>query len=415
MKSPKDETLISVRGVSKKFCKTLRNSLWYGAKDIANELLVSRTSSNDFLRPDEFWALRDVSFELKRGESLAIVGANGAGKSTLLKLLYGMIRPDTGELRIFGGLGAIIELGAGIDPVLTGRENIYTRAALLNSPKKQVEPMMNLIIDFAGLQDFIDTPVQFYSSGMAARLAYAATAFVKSDILLIDEILAVGDIDFQRKCVNHILRYLEEGGSIVLVSHNPNHIHSICRRGILLENGRLTFSGTAIETLDTYFQKQYLRPPTDGNDRKEAPLSDERPVAIESARLESIDGGTIENESNVDLTVSYRSMKTIENVIWGFSVWTSDNLTCVTASYNLEPKTLKKGTGFLQCVIPKLPLTAGTYLLKVAIAEESSLQPLALHGWRDLPVQFVVHSRTNLIKNVQSILKQLVTMKVEWK
>jgi len=413
--STTDATLISVRNVSKKFCKNLRSSLWYGVKDIAKEILVRRSENSVGLRRDEFWALQDVSFDLQRGESLAIIGANGAGKSTLLKLLYGLIRPDTGEIHIRGNLGAMIELGAGLDPVLTGRENIYVRAALLGLKKEQIEPLMDLIIDFAGLQDFIDTPVQFYSSGMVSRLAYAATAYLKSDVLLVDEVLAVGDIDFQRKCINNMLKYISNGGSIVLVSHNHSHIHSLCQRGILLESGHATFMGTAIETLDYYVERQSQRFKMSETDSKEAILSDERPVVIENVKIEPMQGDTIQPYSDVCLTVAYRSLKSVENVVWGFTVWTNDNLIYITGSYNTTPTTLNQGYGELTCFIPKLPLTAKKYLLKIAIVEMNTIQPLALWGWYNAPLQFAVQSEPSLMKNIHSVEGQLVMIDVEWK
>ncbi len=255
-----DLPLISVQNLSKKYCRNLRDSLWYGLRDVAGEVFFSKKKRAEILRRDEFWALRNISLDLKRGESLAVIGANGAGKSTLLKLLYGSIRPDAGSITIRGKSGALIELGAGLDPVLSGRENIYIRAALLGLKKSQIEPLINLIIDFAGLHDFIDSPVQFYSTGMTMRLAYAVSAYLKPDVLLVDGIIAVGDISFQRKCLKHMREYLEAGNSLVLVSHQAYHIHSVCQRGILLEKGECTFSGTAVETLDCYFDKKLQQP-----------------------------------------------------------------------------------------------------------------------------------------------------------
>src|SRR5882724_5600127 len=257
--SATDAPLVSVRNLSKKYCKTLRRSLWYGVKDMMSELLVFRSRQTQVLRPDEFWALQDISFELRRGESLAIIGANGAGKSTLLKLIYGLIRPDAGEIHIRGNLGAMIELSAGFDQVLTGRENIYIRAALLGMSKEQVEPIIEAMIDFAGLRDFIDTPVQFYSTGMVSRLAYSIASHLSSDLLVVDEVLAVGDITFQRKCVNNMLQYLSRGGSLILVSHSHSQIHSLCKRGIVLENGRVVFEGSSIEALDRYVERQHAK------------------------------------------------------------------------------------------------------------------------------------------------------------
>ena len=234
-----DQPVISATRLSKRYCRDLRRSLWYGLGDIARE--ITRRSAHDRsveLREAEFWALKDVSFELGRGESLAVIGANGAGKSTLLKVLYGLVKPDAGRVRIAGRVGALIELGTGFNPVLSGRENVYVNAAILGFSRAKVERLMDEITDFAGIGEFIDTPVQYYSSGMQARLTYAVAAHMTPDVLLVDEVLAVGDIAFQHKCFTHMQRYLDAGGSLLFVSHNPYQIQAICRRGIVLEKGQ---------------------------------------------------------------------------------------------------------------------------------------------------------------------------------
>ena len=408
--------LISVQNVSKKYCRSLRRSLWYGLRDIAGEILISNGGKQaEYLRRNEFWALRNISFDVKRGESLAVIGANGAGKSTLLKLLYGLIRPDAGSITIRGKSGALIELGAGLDPVLSGRENIYIRAALLGLKKTQITPLMNLIIDFAGLHDFIDSPVQFYSSGMTMRLSYAVSAYLKPDVLLVDEVIAVGDINFQRKCIRHMLEYVGAGNSLVLVSHQAYHIHSVCQRGILLEKGENTFSGSAVETLDRYFEAKLEKTEFSDQPAKQLPLDENSPVLIENVSIEPAQGGSeIRAHEEIRLTISYRALKIFENIGWGFTIWTNDKTICITGNYNRNRIKLNQGTGELICIIPNLPLTSGIYLINVVIFEEPSLQVLALDGQLNPSKQFVVKSEPDAFKNVQTMMNQLVTFEVEW-
>ena len=193
------DTLVKVENVGKKFCRGLKRSLWYGVKDICSEL-IGQDNVHKELRKDEFWAVKRVSFDLKRGECLGLIGKNGAGKSTLLKILNGIIKPDEGRVTMYGRIGALIELGAGFNPILTGRENIYNNAAVLGIPKRDVDHRFAEIVDFAEIDEFLDTPVQNYSSGMKVRLGFAVAAHLEPDGLMIDEVLAVGDLGFVIKC-----------------------------------------------------------------------------------------------------------------------------------------------------------------------------------------------------------------------
>lgn len=407
------EPLVEVSNLSKKFCVRLRTSLWYGLRDIVAEAWPRRTTRSTFLRKHEFWGLREVSFELRRGEALAIVGANGAGKSTLLKLLNGLIKPDGGRICIRGQVGALIELGVGLDPVLSGRENIFVRAALLGFSRTQTAPLVADMVAFSGLGEAIDMPVQFYSSGMVSRLAYAVAVHLRPDVLLVDEVLAVGDMDFQRKCINHMLAYLANGGSIVLVSHNPYHIQAVCQRGILLERGQVNFIGTGLETLDRYFSQQYQVPALAAREGTTASASN-RPVVIQELRFAPKAGTTITNNCSLRISLTYRAQQSFERVGWAFYIWTNDGLTCITGGLCLAPVSLKPGEHQLACTVPKLPLTAGEYVVKAAIFELNSQQPLALVGWEDAPVALRVEGAINLEKNFQSMLRQLVTLDAEW-
>ncbi len=243
---------IVVERVSKKFCRRLRHSLWYGLVDLAHELTARNGSDNVTLRESEFLAVDDVSFALHPGECIGLIGHNGAGKSTLLKMLNGLVRPDKGKITIRGRVGALIELGAGFSPILTGRENIYINGAVLGFSKHEIDAKFDEIVDFAELHDAIDAPVQTYSSGMYVRLGFAVAAQLNPDIFLIDELLAVGDTAFRMKCFQHLLDIKRSGKAIVVVSHNMIDINRVCDRVVTLDGGKKSYDGSVSGGIATY-------------------------------------------------------------------------------------------------------------------------------------------------------------------
>lgn len=247
------EILIEVEGLSKKFCKDLKTSLWYGLKDLMSNVLGNAKERT--LRDKEFWAVKDISFQLRRGECLGLIGHNGAGKSTLLKILNGLINPDEGKVTIKGKVGALIELGAGFNPILSGRENIYNNAAVLGFTRVEVDAKIEAIIDFAEIREFIDMPVKYYSSGMQVRLGFAIASQTKPDVLIIDEVLAVGDLGFVLKCFKTIDKLLPHT-AIVFVSHSMPMISRISNQIILMEKGISSFQGENVSRgIDLYYNK----------------------------------------------------------------------------------------------------------------------------------------------------------------
>jgi ABC-type polysaccharide/polyol phosphate transport system ATPase subunit len=245
------ETLVEIKGLSKKFCRKLKRSLWYGIRDIGAELIGSKRDRVK-LRKEEFWALRDVSFEIKQGELVGLIGANGAGKTTLLKLLSGLIKPDEGEITVRGKIQALIALGAGFNPILTARENIYINGAVLGFSKKEMDKLIEEIMDFAEIREFIDMPVQSYSSGMQVRLGFSVAVNLKPDILIVDEVLAVGDAAFRRKARNKMMDLLHSGISVLFVSHNMALVSSMTSRCIYLDKGRVAAIGASDEVTSCY-------------------------------------------------------------------------------------------------------------------------------------------------------------------
>lgn len=245
-----NEVLIKVENLSKKFCKDLKTSLWYGVKD-----LFGGTSNKNHLtlRNKEFWAVKGVSFELRRGECIGLIGHNGAGKSTLLKILNGLINPDDGKVTISGRVGALIELGAGFNPILTGRENIYNNGAVLGFTRKEIDAKLKDIIAFAELEEFMDMPVQHYSSGMKVRLGFAIAAQMEPDVLLIDEVLAVGDLGFVLKCFRTIDAILPKT-AVIFVSHSMPMVSRVCNEVLLLNQGKVVYQGKDVaKGIDLYY------------------------------------------------------------------------------------------------------------------------------------------------------------------
>ncbi len=310
---------IIVDDVSKKFARSLKRGMIYGLTDMARMALIPRhwrsegfdarmqdetspipnpapriphPASRTTLRPTEFWALRNVSFTVEQGETLALLGANGAGKSTLFSVLSGIYAPTLGQVSFRGRLQALIALGAGFHPALTGRENLYINAAILGMREKEVNAIYDSILDFAGIGPFIDAPIRNYSSGMLVRLAFSVAIHLDPDVLLIDEVLAVGDAAFQMKCARFTRELSNSGKTIVVVSHNMLIIQMMCQRAIWLEKGQIRAEGdTHVITRD--YQKHMLAQSA-GGDLKTTTSSRSTPAAILGTRWLNEDGAPCE-------------------------------------------------------------------------------------------------------------------------
>lgn len=238
-----NEVLIKVENVSKKFCKDLNLGLLYGLQDLGSGFFGNNKVRD--LRKKEFWAVDDISFEVRRGECLGLLGHNGAGKSTLLKVLTGLISPDRGQITMKGRVNALIELTAGFNPILTGRENIYNNGAVLGLTEKEIEAKYDEIVAFSELEEFIDTPVQYYSSGMKVRLGFSVAAFTEPDVLILDEVLAVGDVGFRIKSFNKTLEIMQKA-AVIFVSHSMPDVTRTCNQVLFMRHGKSYYQGTNI-------------------------------------------------------------------------------------------------------------------------------------------------------------------------
>jgi lipopolysaccharide transport system ATP-binding protein len=355
-----DDVLVEVSGVSKKFCINSRRAMWYGVKDIGSSLVLRDRS--DHLRRDEFLAVDDVSFTLRRGQSLALIGPNGSGKSTLLKMINGLLKPDKGDIRIRGKVSALIELGVAFDHRLTGRENIHVKAAILGIPRQSIARIVDDVVEYSELGDFIDMPVKNYSSGMKVRLGFSIAIQVRPDVLIIDEVLAVGDAGFRGKCYSTIAEYQQEC-AIVLVSHNMGVVGRICDRGMLLNKGRLLLDGDDVpQIIQRYFSL------FGSSDRKN--LSDG--ARIESIELVSSDGSIVKSLAygeSATIRVKVELMLAERPVINLHFLDIAKNYVFQTNSKidQWELDELEAGAYVFSCVVNPLLLNPGKYTCVAAI------------------------------------------------
>jgi lipopolysaccharide transport system ATP-binding protein len=248
------DTALEMDHVSKKFKKgeihdSLRDLIPFLTKN------VFRRDSDNVLGKREFWALNDISFQVKCGEAFGIIGRNGAGKSTILKILSGIMKPTKGKMNVHGKLSSLIEIGAGFHPDLTGYENIFLKGTILGMNRKEIKEKVSDIVEFSELSEFIDTPVKRYSSGMYARLGFSVAAHVEPDVLIVDEVLSVGDMGFQQKCMDKMKSLSNGGTTVIFVSHNIKAISSLCGNSILLEQGRITESGPTGKVINSFMGK----------------------------------------------------------------------------------------------------------------------------------------------------------------
>ena len=415
---PKHEILISVRGASKKFCRKLNRSLRYMALDVIRDLVGHRQAPS--LRPDEFWALRDVSFELGRGQSLGVMGLNGAGKSTLLKLMLGSLRLTQGEIALYGQPSMLSEHGLGFDPLLTGRENIYLAAAVLEIERKRVHSAFDEIVSFAELQDFIDSPVRGYSAGMRARLGFSVAMYLEPEILLVDEVLTVGDIGFQRRCIQHAQRYLQRGGSLVLVSHNPHLVQFMCDRCIVLDHGGVIWDGNAVEGVAQYLRAARTLPddllavdPALTNAASVAP-EPSGDVDIHDYGMQPIDAESLSTGEPARVYLRYAAARSLE-IRWGFSLLSPELATAITSEGLMQPIAISPGRGEFSVTIPRLPLVPGHYAWRVAIMDPHTEMPYALGGFHSPPRYFTVEAPTSRRNNYRMYTQDLVVLEdLQW-
>lgn len=342
----------------------------------------AKSADSDFV-----WALRDIDFKVEQGDVVGIIGKNGAGKSTLLKLLSKITSPTKGTINAKGRIGALLEVGTGFHPEMTGRENIFLNGAIMGMSKQEINRKLDEIIDFSGCERYIDTPTKRYSSGMTVRLGFAVAAFMEPEILVVDEVLAVGDIEFQKKAIGKMQDVSQgEGRTVLFVSHNMAAVKRLCKRGIVLQNGMLAYDDTAINAVDYYVENNFSASSDIFFDDLSVAMGNEN-IRIKSFSLSAALGSDINIYSGINVDLLF--MNFVENSIIDatFEVSTMEDVIVFHRGTILSPsKDSKRGLYHVQYQIPPSMLNAGRYRMKVWFGQ--SCKYLL---WGKLVYDFEVH------------------------
>ncbi len=373
--------VIEFNNVSKKFKKGEKfNSL----RDAIPRLF----GNGNGLKREEFWALKDVSFEVKKGDVLGVIGPNGAGKSTILKLLSGIMVPNKGTMNIVGRLSALIEVAAGFHNELTGRENIYLNGTILGMTRKEIDSKIDQIIEFSGISEFIDTPVKRYSSGMYSRLGFSVAAHMDPDILLVDEVLSVGDISFQAKCAEKMRELLKCGATILIVSHNLTLIQSLCKRVILLNRGEISKQGTPEEVIPYYENIVYKQ--REEEVKKKISTQDYYVKANHEELIRISDvticNGQLQKKENfevgesITIEVDYEAKKSIESPIFSLEIIRADGVLCCSSNTKENGFKLNNvdGKGRIKINLGDIGLASGIYVAKISILDREMVHPYVI-------------------------------------
>ena len=391
-----NDVAISVEHVSKKYCKALKKSMLYGMTDIGRNI-VGASSRSGRLRKDEFWALSNISFEVPRGESFGLIGPNGSGKTTLLKMLNGIFWPDTGNITVNGRVGALIAVGAGFHPLFSGRENIYINGAILGMSEAEIREKFDAIVAFADIGDFLDAPVKTYSSGMYVRLGFSVAVHCEPEILLVDEILAVGDKDFQLKCFQKMNEIRRKGTTIILVAHNEYVIREYTDRCLYLLQGQERFLGPSEEGISVYIRDTLER--KSRNTPVQTTAGANQPKKAELLGVNFYDAQGRETnflESGQELNIALRCAihQPLSHPIFGVNFYDKSGFVyCANSAY--EGQTFNGNVIGEVCVkirIPQFHLPTNNYVCSVVVAEES---PDNLIDWHNMAYRFVVGRATN--------------------
>jgi lipopolysaccharide transport system ATP-binding protein len=334
---------------------------------------------------EEFWALRDVSFSVKQGEAVGIIGRNGAGKSTLLKLLSRITEPTTGRIRYRGRVASLLEVGTGFHPELTGRENIFLNAAILGMRRSDIARRFDEIVAFSEVERFLDTPVKRYSSGMYVRLAFGVAAHLEPDILLVDEVLAVGDAAFQKKCLGKMGTVVQEGRTVLFVSHNMAAITALCSRALLIEGGRLEESGAPPSVIEEYLSRTRVHigmPVSEREDRKGDGRLRFTNVSVLNNRMEVVDTVTSGQDISIALDYDIRDCEALHNAVVQIKfsgILGQPLFACLSRASHDGVLVLVPGAR-IQCTIPRLPLLPGIYTYSIWCTVSDTLEDLVLEA-----------------------------------
>ena len=464
------QLLLETCALSKRYCRNPKLAVRYAVSDAWRE--TRGLPPRQDLRQGEFWSLRDVDLQVEHGEVLGIIGHNGAGKSTLINLLAGVIRPTSGAIRAYSPRIALMDNKGALAPAETGRENIAVQLAINGCPATNMEAEREAVVEFADLGSFIDAPVGTYSTGMRSRLSFAITTRLRPDLFIVDEGLSGGDMAFKLKFRKWLRSYLDEGGSMLLCSHDLFTVQSLCRRAVLLEKGRVAFAGLSEDVVRRYHgtvERSGADRATAGGDttgecspdawvnsNPEDGLGDANPWAMsedslrETGPTEAADGPVgkahpileVDNPTSgrpdlprllrvrlftsdarslfpgapLEIEMTIDSPEPHSRVSWGIEIGSEswENIASMLMGEGDASRPLAQGTSTLRCQVRHLPLAPGHYHLRLALVDQPTGSPLALWGYNDTPVPFTVAGGRSISENMAQDRRNLVHCPIEW-
>ncbi len=374
--------ILQVENISKKFSLNLRRSMAYGALDLANGLVGKRQLKQD-LRKGEFWALQNVNFSLNAGETLGLIGSNGSGKSTLLRLITGIYPPDKGRIVVRGKVGALIALGAGFHPHMTGLENIYTNGTIMGMSKAEIKGKIDEIVEFAELGQFINSPVSSYSSGMTARLGFSIAVNSRPDLLIVDEVLAVGDLAFAIKCHRKMTEYRQSGGTTILVSHSNQLVRNVCKKAIWLNKGVVEAAGEVQEICGLYearMMKGVELGPTDGTQI----MNYDKQVKVTSVQV--LDGNDQHKQEfnfgePIKIRINVDCKRVVKQPVFTVSVHNAEGVQVISNYTQFDGWSKESVSGQLSMdfLIKRITLNPSKYFLSITFSEQEVNNHLEWH------------------------------------
>ena len=406
------EPILKVEGVSKKYCRSIKHTMLYGSTDLGKSFFGLNQNSSK-LRSGEFWAVDNISFELRRGDTIGIIGSNGSGKSTLLKMLNGIFMPDKGRIEINGRVGALIEVGAGFHPLLTGKENVYVNGSILGMSKEEIDSKFEKIITFADIGEFVNAPVKHYSSGMYVRLGFSIAVHAEPDILLVDEVLAVGDEEFKRKCITKLNELRNIGKAIILVSHSMELIQGYSSHTMWMDEGIIKETGRPTDIIGKYLKHVItLRQGADKmqNSRGTGDATFLR-VRLQNSAGDDVD--RVNSGDEVIITAKIKFIKSVENPVFGLLLKNSEGTWVYgtnTMWHQMKFGTFRSGDVTYITFKQRMNVVANVYYIDLAVSYSDAV---TVCQWLENAVKFTVESPSQTV-GIANLNSQISVSEEAW-
>ncbi len=386
--------------------RTFQDLLIQRSKSLVSSIIPYRKNSLAGTSEEEFWALNDLDFEIKQGDKVGIIGGNGAGKSTLLKVLSRITEPTTGSIHLNGRIASLLEVGTGFHPELTGRENIFLNGAILGMTRNDIKNKFDEIVAFAEVEHFLDTPVKRYSSGMYVRLAFSVSAHLEPEILIVDEVLAVGDAKFQKKCLGKMKSVGDEGRTVLFVSHNTAAIKTLCNRGIVLDKGQMLFQGNIEDAVEQYLDPSML---AKNEVSWEIDSPENENIKLNAIKVKPLNGLVIDIDSGIKIITTFDNKVEGKNLDFTLRMFTFDEIYLFESGVVLSKEgDVKVGEISVAVEIPPHLLNAGIYKINIVFGDSQKYTLFAIENVISFEVEHTTTGRGNNMSVAPGVIRPLL-------